>query len=218
MMVVKYLSIAVVLSMAIDHSLIAMQQSAPGIDEKTIVPGDVWVEVLDGIFLVLEPLPGHIERALGALCLLQEEDEWSGASACKVNRDRYYRNLSLENAGKLALKNGDLYFIKRLCSEGINICEIVPEVLYVAVECGHLETVRYLVEHCKINVHVTNSLGLSACDVAARLGHLEIVQYLVETFRLNVNVTGFHGLSVLSFAQHNGHVKVVNYLRSRGAR
>ena len=74
---------------------------------------------------------------------------------------------------------------------------------------GHLEIVKFLVEH-KADIHVNDDLALS---YAARKGHLEVVQYLVN------QGADIHAKNewALKWAVESDHVEVVKFLIDQGA-
>jgi len=82
-------------------------------------------------------------------------------------------------------------------------------ILFRASENGHLEIIKYLVEH-KDGITKGKNDGIRS---ASEYGHFEIVKYLVEH---GGDVTAFDN-SAISLAVSNGHLKIVKYLIEHGA-
>ncbi|KAF3174027.1 hypothetical protein TWF751_005167 [Orbilia oligospora] len=84
--------------------------------------------------------------------------------------------------------------------------------LSYAVEAGHLEVVRHLIDTCKAKID--NGGGeYTTLGYAAREGHVEVVRLLVNTDQIDLNAktTGF-GETPLFCAAARGHFKVVDFL------
>ena len=85
--------------------------------------------------------------------------------------------------------------------------------LILASHNGHLDVVKYLVEH-GVNIKTLNE----SLHLAARNGHLNIVKYLIEN-GADVNSASRHTLEdnyALLVAAKNGHLNIVKYLVSIG--
>ncbi|KAI8777545.1 protein fem-1 C [Biomphalaria glabrata] len=91
--------------------------------------------------------------------------------------------------------------------------------LIMAGRNGHLDVVKYLVEHCKAEIEQVGSVtfdgetieGAPPLWCAAAAGHLNIVKYLVE-HGANVNKTTFTNSTPLRAACFDGHFAIVKYL------
>ncbi|CAK9033398.1 unnamed protein product [Durusdinium trenchii] len=87
--------------------------------------------------------------------------------------------------------------------------------LFLAVEEGHLEAVRLLLE-AGADKDAARIDGVTAVFVAAQNGHLEVVRLLLEA-GANKDVVRRHGATALFIAAQNGHLKVVRLLLEAGA-
>ena len=88
-----------------------------------------------------------------------------------------------------------------------------------ASQNGHLETVRFLVEHGGAAVNAARTdFGGTALTIASEFGHLEIVRCLVEQGGATVNLARTAcGRTPLMFAAWKGHLDTVRLLLLRGA-
>ncbi len=93
-----------------------------------------------------------------------------------------------------------------------------------AAQNGHLETVRWLLDHgAQINFEYDGRQRCEALMRAAGCGHivgrdlLDVVKLLVER-GANIHVTDSNGASAVSIAEISGHFAVRNYLLSVGAK
>ncbi|KAK3791282.1 hypothetical protein RRG08_012470 [Elysia crispata] len=91
--------------------------------------------------------------------------------------------------------------------------------LIMAGRNGHVEVVKYLIEHCRAEIEQVGSVtfdgetieGAPPLWCAAAAGHLGIVKYLVE-HGANVNKTTFTNSTPLRAACFDGHFQIVKYL------
>ncbi|CAG5119524.1 unnamed protein product [Candidula unifasciata] len=91
--------------------------------------------------------------------------------------------------------------------------------LIMAGRNGHLEVVKYLIEHCRAEIEQVGSVtfdgetieGAPPLWCAAAAGHLNIVKYLVE-HGANVNKTTYTNSTPLRAACFDGHLAIVKYL------
>ena len=91
--------------------------------------------------------------------------------------------------------------------------------LIMAGRNGHVEVVKYLIEHCHAEIEQVGSVtfdgetieGAPPLWCAAAAGHLGIVKYLVE-HGANVNKTTFTNSTPLRAACFDGHFQIVKYL------
>jgi ankyrin repeat protein len=84
--------------------------------------------------------------------------------------------------------------------------------LRIAVEEGHLEVVRWLVETFNLTPHDVRIRNNEALQLAAYGGHLKIVKYLIETFKLTVKDVRSNNNLALRIAKNGSHLDVVRYL------
>ena len=105
--------------------------------------------------------------------------------------------------------NGHLDVVRYLVDHGANIHAKDDNSLRWASENGHLDVVKYLVEH-GANV---NGLDDQALRWASNNGKIEIVKYLVDH---GANVHALYDYA-LRLASQNGHLDVVKYLVNHGA-
>src|SRR5205814_8712767 len=88
--------------------------------------------------------------------------------------------------------------------------------LLAAARNGHLEVVKYLVEHGANIDERNNARDKTPLLAAAFDGHYDIVKYLVE-HGANVNVQAVNGWTPLHDAAYIGNFEVVKYLVDHGA-
>ncbi len=106
-------------------------------------------------------------------------------------------------------KEGSVQGVFMMSSIGTNIHVDNDRALRLASEKGHLEVVRYLVEH-EADIHAWNDYALR---LASHNGHLEVVKYLIEK---GANINAFDDWA-LRLASQRGHLEVVKYLVENGA-
>jgi ankyrin repeat protein len=81
------------------------------------------------------------------------------------------------------------------------------ELLRYAAIHGHLEIIKYLIEH-GTNIHANNDVALR---FAAANGYLEVVKYLHQN---GADIATDDNLALI-WAAENGHREVVKYLKSK---
>jgi ankyrin repeat protein len=89
--------------------------------------------------------------------------------------------------------------------------------IVIAARNGHLDIVRYLVEHGARIDQRDNNRKKSALLAAAFKGHFDCVQYLVE-HGANLNVQAVNGWTPLHDAAYIGNFPIVKLLVDSGAR
>ncbi|KAJ7759531.1 ankyrin repeat-containing domain protein [Mycena metata] len=87
--------------------------------------------------------------------------------------------------------------------------------LFVASQNGHLDVVKFLIEH-GADVNAENEDGCTSLYLASRNGRLEVVKFLIE-HGANINASDNDGYTSLSIASANGHLDVVKFLIEHGA-
>ncbi|KAM9682185.1 ankyrin repeat domain-containing protein 16 isoform 3-T3 [Dama dama] len=87
-----------------------------------------------------------------------------------------------------------------------------------AVQCGHTNVARLLLEKHKACVSAEDSLGAQAIHRAAVTGQDEAIRFLVSELGVNIDArAGSTHLTALHFAAKEGHVSTVQTLLSLGA-
>lgn len=116
-----------------------------------------------------------------------------------------------------ACTDGNLELAKELTKDGtVNVNWIGEDKkdspLHRACRFGHLEIVRVLLAHPKIDVNLGNWGEASAFYLACQEGHLEVVRLLLGDPRVEPTKAGDEEDTPLYIASQNGHVKVVSLL------
>ncbi|XP_059861978.1 ankyrin repeat domain-containing protein 16 isoform X1 [Delphinus delphis] len=84
-----------------------------------------------------------------------------------------------------------------------------------AIQCGHIDVARLLLEKHKACVSAEDSLGAQAIHRAAVTGQNEAVQFLVSELGINVDVRAASThLTALHYAAKEGHVSTIQTLLS----
>ena len=126
----------------------------------------------------------------------------------KKNNSLPCMDIKMTNLNQLlasACGNGNLSKVKELVEQGVDINADNHYSIRIAVEIGHLEIVKYLVEQAKDTSYTNYTLNLAAAH-----GHLEIVKYLIDK-KADIHIGND---SSLRWAAIYGHLEVINYLRS----
>jgi hypothetical protein len=115
--------------------------------------------------------------------------------------------------------SGDLEGVKSAVGQGAAVdfkgqSGFTP--LNAAARNGHLEIVKYLVEHGADIDKSDNSRDKTPLLAASFKGHFDIVKYLVEK-GAKVNVQSINGFTPLHDAAYVGNFEVVKYLVEHGA-
>ncbi|MCK5894478.1 MAG: ankyrin repeat domain-containing protein [Endozoicomonadaceae bacterium] len=128
----------------------------------------------------------------------------------------------IESESITAAKCGDIKLIKKL----VNMKKYDPHCLdenrnnplHCAIAHGHLEIVKYLLEHCanKHNYDKSEVNGKTVLHIAAEHGRLEIMKYLVENRPVNrgLSLEFWHnarGTTPFFVAAEFGHLEVMKY-------
>jgi ankyrin repeat protein len=109
---------------------------------------------------------------------------------------------------------GHLDLVKNLVSRGADpkrLSSLGESVLFDAAYAGHLEVVRYLVEDCNVDPHITDSKGSSAISWAFQQKHDAIVQYL-QMKGVPLQFSGKDGWNLLTEAVRRGTLDTVKDL------
>lgn len=111
-----------------------------------------------------------------------------------------------------AAAKGKLEDVRRIADRvGVNDKDTYGRRALLMAAChGHIDVVRWLVEH-DARVDSSDEFGETALLWAAGAGHLEIVRYLVQHCA-DVNKTNICGETALSAAADGGHLDIVRYL------
>jgi len=87
--------------------------------------------------------------------------------------------------------------------------------LHKAAFWGHTETVKYLVNECKLNINAVDYNGDTPLHDAVRFDHLPVVQVLLDA-KASTSVKNKNGLDVLGVAKQHGHEKISALLQNHG--
>ncbi len=120
----------------------------------------------------------------------------------------------------LAAEEGNLSVVERVLNlEKLNVSQVNQpikdgfSVLNAAAENGHLEVVKFLIEHgADVNQPVED--GSTALLLAAEEGHTAVVEYLLTCQGIKLNLENEDGETALSVATASGHTDIVNALSS----
>lgn len=116
-----------------------------------------------------------------------------------------------------ACADGHEQKVARLIAEGADPhledshSSIRPAV-YIATRNGHLNVLKYLVQHHSGDVYHTTTRRTTLLHLAARRGHVNIVRWLAIEKGLNTSATNKHGGTPLHLACESGHLNVVKFL------
>jgi len=85
--------------------------------------------------------------------------------------------------------------------------------LLIASSCGHLETVKWLLQHGDAQITETNKSGNTALLLAAAYGHLDTVIWLLsKDSSAKISETNMLGSTPVLMAAYHGQISVVDYL------
>ena len=110
-----------------------------------------------------------------------------------------------------AAKDGLLEEVIEQSSEFSNDVKVLSKVLIESCDWGHLDVVKWLVEHTVADVNY-NRGGLTPLTAACLYGHLDIVKYLVETCNADVNLRDSGGNTSLTWAFRTIKISLSMYL------
>jgi len=85
--------------------------------------------------------------------------------------------------------------------------------LHKAAFWGHTETVKYLVNECKMNINAVDYNGDTPLHDAVRFDHLPVVQALLDA-KSNTLIKNKNGLDALGISKQHGHEKVAALLQN----
>ena len=114
---------------------------------------------------------------------------------------------------KLHIMKGDLieHIIKKFPNFSNSFTNPLTVFIY-AVQHGHLEMVKYLVDTFHLKADDVRCLNNCALRSAAGNGHLEMAEYLVDTFHFTADHVRKFNNHTLGDAAENGHMEMVKYL------
>ena len=114
-----------------------------------------------------------------------------------------------------ASKNGNIDLIHICLEIGAKVTRYDKygfQPLHIATYQGHLNAVKFLIEHGKADIKSrTINTGKSALHLAAKYGHTDIVEFLIS-IGSNIIENDFNGLSPLHLATERGHINVIKVL------
>ena len=102
-------------------------------------------------------------------------------------------------------RNGSLHYIIKLLTKYSVDMKVLSEALILSCSEGHLDVVKWLVEHTAADVN--HMQGWTPLTAACSKDCLDIVKYLVETRLANVNLTDGFGYTPLTFVCRN-HISI----------
>jgi len=142
-----------------------------------------------------------------------------GAPKCPVQRASLQESASAQFRD--AARHGSLPTCRRLApSANVHAVDKASgrSALHEAAFWGHHETVQYLANECKLNIHARDFNGDTPLHDAVRFDHLTVVQVLLDA-RADPSLKNKHGLDALGIAQQHGHERIVqlllNYSKSK---
>jgi len=164
------------------------------------------------------------------------QDGWSPLLCCAEHNKRYYviarmllekgadpnhRNREHVSTLYLSAVSGFIDFVELLFEFGAD-----PNIeerhgwrpLHAAVEKGHIRVVQRILEHEKANVNVRNSLGFTACYLAARFNNPKMLRFLLENGADSSLASENGWTPILGACQKDmGHIECVKILLEHGA-
>ena len=137
--------------------------------------------------------------------------------------DKTMRNEVGRTALHLACQSGEkeiFEIVQRYCSKSdLHLTDNERyNCLHIAVESGHNEMVKLLMEKKMFPVNSQTSDGSSALYLAAAGGHLDIVKSLTKTYKADVNLPETDGWSPLHIAAQEGYTDIAKELIKAGAK
>jgi len=89
--------------------------------------------------------------------------------------------------------------------------------LHAACVRGKLDTVKFLVQDCKVDFEARDKYGCTPVVRAAANGHMEVVKWLTETplVRASMDTPSYWKATALHFAAEFGHIRMCEYLMLR---
>lgn len=81
-----------------------------------------------------------------------------------------------------------------------------------AIQRGHLDIVKYLVDRFKVGMDAKNSKGYTALRLAVENGHIAVVKYLIEEHHFAHEAKSNYGYTALHRASIHGRFEIVQYL------
>ncbi len=175
--------------------------------------------------LMLASAPGHT----GVVALLLENNADINATDDKGNTAFVYATRGqhqdvvnlLSNANEQAflrvVSAGDIPKVQMFLDEGINVNALIDGISVLMEACtkGHTQLVALLLAK-GADVHMADSLGQQALQLAASAGYVEAVELLVEN-AADINHQDLQNNTALMEAAANGQSDVVQYLVAQNA-
>ena len=107
-------------------------------------------------------------------------------------------------------RNGQVEKVIEFSNKFRNDSEVLSEALVESCGWGHLDKVKWLMEHTAADVNYKN--GLTTLTAACGKNHLDIVKYLVETCHADFNLPDSYGNTTLTEVCRYFSVSVSMYL------
>ena len=111
-----------------------------------------------------------------------------------------------------AAEYGQLEEVIKLSSKFSNDVEVLSEALIESCFNGHLDVVKWLVEHTAADVNYNEDEWWTPLTAACFNDDLDIVKYLVETCHADVNLPDSEGYTSLTMACDRVSMSVSMYL------
>lgn len=115
----------------------------------------------------------------------------------------------------LAATHNQVEIVKLFIDSGVNPGSGNGQVVFIAAQHGHVETMKYLLETVGFNVNIITKNGTTALHMASAFGHVNLVRYLIAQ-GANVNAIDNHGVTPLELATNNNHGNTVKVLIENG--
>ena len=170
-------------------------EDIPKLDLNNIKSSEELNKFLD-FWKLYEPYPNEIYLYVNSLSKGDKSDI----------KDEHLKELIKLGINNFSIKNNNLGLLQYLIENNFITND---EALIYASSNGHLDVVKYLVDH-GANVNADDD---EALIWASKNGHLDVVEYLVDN-GANVNAEDDYALRL---ASENGHTDIVKYLVDHGA-
>lgn len=90
--------------------------------------------------------------------------------------------------------------------------------LMMACQQGHVDVVKYLIEHARADVNARDTLGVTPLGFAASAGQTEVVKFLLSKRAIMINIQEYYnGMTPLVMAVLNNHTETARLLTDRHA-
>ena len=90
--------------------------------------------------------------------------------------------------------------------------DVISTLLFVAVQNGHLECVKFIHEHDPTQLDVQDNSDRTALYMASYIGYLDIVKYIYECNPLQIDISTVTDCTPFYASCYNGHLEIAKYL------